>query len=288
MRDAALAVLAERVGPARATPKYRGGEHLLVPNLVDIHNGLLAWGEECGEDFDSRIARRDVEGVVDEMLSQALMYGIEQIILPVGQDLMHADIQIGGKGGATTKGTPQDVDSRAKLMYRNSVGMMVWVIDRCRQHAPVRVVGTPGNHAREREWMLVEQLGAIYAADDAVEVVNPVAPRSYQLYHEVLLGFGHLDREKEIELPSIMAREAAQYWSVSSWREWLGGHQHRIKVTEIQGVRIRRGPSITATDSYHVEHGYFHNRCAEGLIYDHGGFRGLANARVNRPRRGAA
>lgn len=271
-QDVLLELVADHAPSYEAPPVYAGGEHLLVIQLVDIHMGMLAWAEESGEDYNPELARAHVEYVVDQILSKAQMYGVDRILVPIGQDVLHADQTIKGKGGATTKGTPQDMAVRWQQMYRAAKELYVWVLDRCRLVAPTDGEGLPGNHGRMMEFALAEDLSSWYRLDDAVTIRNTAYPRSYYRYWETLLGLGHLDREQQKELSQIMAREAKSLWGVTSWREWLGGHEHRPRVFETQGVVVRHSRAMTATDSYHAENGYFHNRGAEGLLYDRGGY----------------
>lgn len=247
--------------------------HLLEVCIADHHFGLLAWGEECGDDYDSDLADAILDRALDDLLAYATRFEVEQILIPLGNDWMHTDQTVDGKGGATTAGTQQDVDTRWQKMYRRAVKAAVRMIERLRAIAPVEVVIIPGNHDRERMFTLGMVLEAQFSRDDAVTIRNEVAPRHYVRYGNTLIGIAHGDSEKPKDLPVIMATEAPGDWAATSHREWHTAHTHGkretqyVAVDEDHGIRIRVMPSMVARDSWHAAKGYRHKRAAECYLF---------------------
>lgn len=235
----------------------------VVMDLFDLHIGMLAWGEETSDkDWDSSLGVRAALDAIDKLILRLNGMNITQIIFPMGNDLLHTDQTIGGKGGATTAGTPQDVDSRYLKMFRTTMKLMVTILDRLREIAPVVVLVVPGNHDTERVAYLGEAIAAWYRNDPEVTVNNKANPRKYEVFGNTLLGFTHGDKEKPENLPLIMASEEPQSWASTHFRVFHTGHFHRkrkgltITTDTYNGVEVLTLPSLVPPDAWHAAKGY--------------------------------
>jgi 3',5'-cyclic AMP phosphodiesterase CpdA len=246
----------------------------LVMDLFDLHIGMLAWGEETlSEDWNSKIGTAMAIKAVDSLINRLSGLNISQIIFPMGNDLLHTDQTIGGKGGATTGGTPQDVDSRYLKMYRAATELMVTILDRLREIAPVLVVVVPGNHDMERAAYLGETINAWYRNDPEITVNNSASLRKYETFGNTLLGFTHGQGEKPEELPLIMASEEPVRWGQTKYRVFHTGHFHRkrkmlsVTTDTYNGVEVLTLPSLVPPDSWHAMKGYVGGgRAAEAYL----------------------
>jgi hypothetical protein len=254
-------------------PRLKPGlsELALEIAIPDLHLGKLAHAEETGANYDGKIAVAAFRHVLYQLLDRGRGMQIGRIIFPVGNDLLHVD----GDDNATTGGTPQDTDSRWHRTTRRAVNLMVEGIDAMAQIAPVDVVVVLGNHARTRESMLGEIIRAWYRNEPRVRLHDSPAPRKYLQHGKTLLGFTHGDGPKAKDLPLIMATEAPDAWSATSYRTWAIGHEHGRRmdkfgsVSEDKGVEVRMSPSLSASDSWHTYKGYIGNlRAAEAFVHD--------------------
>lgn len=259
---------------------------LLEVNVSDAHVGMLAWGPETGEDYDSSIAADDWRHAVADIVALASQWRVARIVLPAGNDLFHSDQAPDGKGGATTKGTLQDVDTRWPKMLETGTELLIDTVDQLRVIAPVDVVMVRGNHAERSEFQLGQVLKAWYRADDRVTVANPYAVLSSYEWGEVLLAFAHGHGLNPDDLPMAMAQSFPEAWGRTRWREAHIGHRHAAKtrthtlrvartddLDEPHGVRVVTIPGLTATDAYHAGRLLRHLRCAEARLWSKG--RGL-------------
>lgn len=267
-----LLTFAPRYAPIRYARVPDGQRYMLEVCLFDVHIGMLSWAAETGSDYDVTIAANMLADVVDRIVAKAAGgFTFDRILIPLGNDWLHADTTIDGKGGATTKGTPQDTDTRWPRLFRMARQAAIGAIDTLRQVAPVTVIVKPGNHDSERMFMLGECLDIWYRHDAAVEVINDPAARTYYRYGTTLLGFTHGHLEKQSDLPLIMANEAKGDWAETTHHEWHVGHRHRkgeaIPVAEHSAVRIRTMPSLAPSDAWHAGKGYHHLRAAEAYIW---------------------
>ncbi|HSG28963.1 MAG TPA: hypothetical protein VLA34_10820, partial [Candidatus Krumholzibacterium sp.] len=191
-----------------------------------------------------------------------------RILLPIGQDLFHFDTLIQGKGGATSKGTPQDVDTRWQKLFVATTEMLSACITEAAEHHNVDVVIVPGNHDSQTTFYAGQYLQASFKSVPHVRFDTTPRTRKYYKFGQVLLGFTHGNEEKKKDLFGIMADEAADDWSNTYWREWHRGHLHQEEVSEDGRMRIRTMPALTATDSWHSEKGYRSIPGARAFLWD--------------------
>jgi len=249
--------------------------HTLEVVLTDVHIGKLAWAEETGSDYDSRIAERLAREAVRDLVAQAQLYRLDEVVLVFGNDFFHYDTA----GGTTTSGTPQDRDTRLHKMFRRGRGFASWAIAEAARVAPkVRVLIVPGNHDELLAFMLGEVLAAEYANDERVSVDNTPRLRKYALYGRNLVGYTHGKDEPHHKLPLIMAHEVPAMWAASVYREVHTGHFHTSKVKDStpvdshNGVRIRTLQALSGTDAWHYRKGYIGEpQAAEAFVWRHAG-----------------
>jgi hypothetical protein len=261
--------------PVRAAPAYvrpQRDRHMLEVCIMDLHMGKLSWHEETGEDYDLTIAERLAENVVEDLLQKAAGFPLEQIVMPIGNDL----VQVDNGENATTAGTRQDTDSRYAKIFERTERLLVWMLDRLAEVAPVQGVVVPGNHDRITAFTLGRVLNARYHRDARVEIDCTPKLRKYIRYGCNLIGYTHGNEEKHADLPLIMAQECPQDWAATRHREFHVGHLHKAKETRytagdsFNGVRVKIIPSLTSSDFWHYAKGYVHERkAAEAYVWSH-------------------
>lgn len=266
-----MAAHAPRYAGVRYVGPRDGERHMAVISLADHHIGSLAWAPETGESYDVYIAEELAAEAMTDIVHKVTAWPVEKVLFILGNDLVHVDRTVDGKGGTTTRGTMQETDGRWQKMFRAATQVSVAAIDMCRGIAPVEVVVKAGNHDTASTFMLGDVIQAWYRNDTAVTVTNDPTPRSYVEYGVNGLGITHGHHEKPDKLPLLMATEAPAMWARTQFRDWLTGHRHRkgVLMNEESGVQIYTMPSLCAGDSWHVEQGYKHRRSSEARIYHH-------------------
>ena len=245
--------------------------HLLELHLADFHLCSLAWAEETGADWDLSIQRRMFKEAVEDLLTKASRFEVDQILWVAGNDFFNSD----NIHGTTAAGTPQDMDTRYQKMFREGQRLNRWAIDRCRVVAPVIVKVIPGNHDPLLSFALGEVLEVAYNNVEDVQVDNAACPRKYFLYGNTLLGFTH-GRESAVNQKhygEIMATEARQLWAQARYCEFHIGDKHHRKGTthtlydDTYGVVTRIMPTLSAPSAWAVGMGYKSYRGAEGYLW---------------------
>ena len=231
--------------------------------LYDAHIGAKAWGPETGEDYDLYIGLARYEKAFLDLL--ALCPGdAERILLVVGQDLFHFDTLIQGKGGATAKGTPQDVDSRWQKLFIAVCEMMKRLIKVAAEHHAVDIVVVPGNHDKQTCFYLGQYLEGVFENNANVRIDNSPKPRKYKRWGQALIGYAHGDQEKQKDLYGLMTEEEG----TALWREWHLGHRHQEECSEDGTMRIRTMSALTGKESWHNEQGYRGIPGARAFLWD--------------------
>jgi len=258
------------------TPKEAAG--LLSYNVPDLHLGKLAWAPETGgPSYDVKIACHEFREALEVLTTKAKRnrWKPSKILLPVGNDFLNSDRMIGGKAGATTKGTLQDEDGRWQRSFVEGFRLVREGIHAIASAfgVPVEVVIVPGNHDEERIFYVGHSLEIAFENHPTVQIDNRPVLRKYFTHDGVLIGLTHGDKEPLRELPLLMA---GRYdLTAYATREWYLGHLHSKKETEFETqsdtgtVLARRFRSLSPADSWHAAKGYeMSARSAEALFYD--------------------
>ena len=234
------------------------GDCLLEINIFDLHFGKLCWGEETGENYDTKIAEKRFLKAIETLLKRAEGFDIEKIVFPIGNDFFNSD----NLRNTTTAGTFQDEDLRWQKTFRKGRQLIVKAIDRLNLVADVDVVVVQGNHDFERSFYLGDALECWYNNATNITVDNNANPRKYVKYGKCLIGYTHGNNEKVQNLPLIVAQERPQDWADTKYREIHLGHLHHkreikyMSTQEYNGVEVRYMRSLSGTDAWHNQKGY--------------------------------
>lgn len=241
-----------KIEPITFNNSQKNGKLLEVP-IVDLHLNKLAWNQETGEDYDSKIAAERFKYTIMEIKNKVVNRKYERVIFPIGNDFFNID----NPAKTTTGGTPQDSDSRWAKMFMTGVELLTWGITQLEEIAPVYAFLVPGNHDFTTSFYAICTV-AMYFKDskDVIIDTNPQS-RKYVWFGNNLIGFTHMDKEG-IRLQGNMQVEAPEAWGKTKYREWHGGHLHSEQTREIAGygIKIRNLTSPTASDFWHTTSGY--------------------------------
>ena len=249
------------------------GRYMLEVSLFDAHFGLLAWGQETGENYDLKIAEARYEAAVTDLLQHRVGFKPELILFPVGNDFLH----VNNPEGVTPMGkNVLDVEGRLAKVFETAERAVFNALEACRKIAPTKVIWIPGNHDPETSFYLCRVLKAQYHNNPNVTIDVSPSPRKYQHFGANLIGFTHGDEEKHDSLPTIMAVENRAIWGKVKHCEFHVGHLHKSKETRYLagdtygGIAVKTLPSLSGTDMWHYRKGYVKgNRVAESFVYEH-------------------
>lgn len=241
------------------SPKYPNIErdflvdgHLLVIDPADVHIGKLATAFESGEDYNSHIAVRRVHEGVEGILQKVKGFNIDQIMLIIGNDILHVD----SPRNTTTSGTSQDV---CQMWYDNFLmakQLYVEVIEKLTSLADVHVVFNPSNHDYTNGFFLADAIKSWFRHSSNITFDCSIAHRKYYRYFENLIGTTHGDGAKQSDLGLLMAEEAKKDWGNTKHRYFYTHHVHHKTSKDLIGLTIESLRSPSGTDSWHHRNGY--------------------------------
>ncbi len=228
------------------------GDKIAIVSIADLHLGKLAWGPECGESYDHKIAISRFNYIVNEAIKRLEKEeGIERIVFFWAQDFFHFDsIEV-----TTTAGTRQDTDVRWQKMFQVGIKLLQEAIIKLEKIAPVFTFRVRSNHDTQIGFFANEAIAAYFHEDANVEVDTSPAPRKYFRYGVNLFGFAHGDKEGK-RISSMMPNERPQEWGATWNHEFFLGHFHSLRTFEENGVILRYLSSPTGTDAWHCESGF--------------------------------
>ena len=244
-----------------------------VINLFDAHIDKLCLVSETNEDSDFKDNLSRFEKAFDELLTTAVSFKPELIIIPVGNDFYHTN----GPLNTTVKGTPLEVMVKSEEAFVKGLETYRNCIDKASQYSKVYCPVIKGNHDADKDFYLGECLKVAYERNENVEIENSRHQRKYISYGENMFGFAHGDKEvrKIDQLPLIMAEEQKQMWADTKYREWFLGDKHHkfeykfLKLKDFVGCTVRFLRSVGTTDKWHHDNAYVGiPRTAELFVFD--------------------
>lgn len=233
-------------------PQVVGGK-LLVVNLADAHIGKLCNKEQANHNYDLKIAKEIYLRTLNDLVSKTKRQGgIEKIWYIVGNDYLTIDTP----QNTTTRGTPQDVDTRFSKIFREGRKLLIETVELLKQIAPVHIIVMPGNHDRASMFHLGDALECWYRNDENVSVDNDDKLRKYYSYGFNAFSITHGDGIKAEKLIQVPLSEYGPEWGAAKRRYVFLGHYHHHKVQNMQGTEIWTFPSVSGSDDFHQLNGY--------------------------------
>lgn len=253
------------------SPKYTTIErkeieegHLLVIDPADIHIGKLATTFESGDEYNINIAIERVRQGVEGIINKSKGFNIEQIVLIIGNDILHID----SPKRTTTSGTPQDTDGMWYEGFLEAKKLYVEIIERLVTLADIHVVFNPSNHDYMSGFFLADVIKSWFRLCENITFDTSISHRKYYRYGNNLIGSTHGDGAKLSDLPLLMAQEAPDAWCNTKHRYIYSHHLHHYQAKDMIGVSLETLRSASGTDSWHHRNAYQHSpKAIMGFIH---------------------
>lgn len=231
--------------------------------IADAHIGMMAWGEETGEDYDTKIGVNRLMSWVGRCIEAAPASG-HAIILDVG-DLTHADNQ---DNRTRASGHILDVDTRHFKTIMATVAALVYAVDYAlRKHRRVTVKIIPGNHNPDSYVGVLVGLVGHYRLEPRVKIQAKPGEYFAHKFGDCLIAAHHGHRAKPDRMVMFLADEYAELWGSTRHRFLFTGHMHHHKSADIGGVRWEQLRALTARDAYSVGSAYLARSELQAITY---------------------
>lgn len=251
----------EPAKPIKAPPK-QSADIMNCICIGDAHIGLYNWGEETGEDYNSEIARQDLERAIDRVL--ASMPPADTCLVAQLGDFFHIDDQT---NATPAHGNRLDVDTRFPKVIRTGIAAMRYAIDRALQtHRKVIVRNVAGNHDPHASVTLTEALRGYYVKEKRVEIVDTPKPFYVVRFGTNLIGMTHGHQGKPERYPGILAVDGSAHWGDCAHKTVWHGHIHQRRAFEDMGVLVESFRTLAGPDAWAIQQGYRPGRELQGIV----------------------
>jgi hypothetical protein len=222
-------------------------------NIGDAHLGMLAHAAETGENFDLRIAEREMCAAISMLIDE--LPACERLVLNDLGEFTHYE-----NFTATTEqsGNVLDYDSRFPKMITVYSRIMRFMVDKALTKARfVDVIVNQGNHSRTNDIWMAELLRVAYAGTPRVNVLNNESVFIAYRMGATLVMVHHSDKCKPARLAQVMTVDFAKDWGETEYHYIDIGHiHHGMVMKEHPGVSIESFNVLAAKDRWAHDGGY--------------------------------
>lgn len=259
---------AHKYSPVKPREIKQSSENIAIFEPADLHLGQLSWGEESGENYDSKIASERFKDITSDEIKKLPKIGYETIFFITGSDFFNSD----NMDNKTTRGTQQTNDVRAQKMIKLGCDLAVWGVDAfCSafKNIPIKTILKPGNHDELASYNQALYLHAWFRNDGSVEI--DISPKKHKgfAYGNTALIFSH--GGAEMKNLDWIYKEFRHLISPTLVTEVHFDHIHRIKVEEKNGAILRTNPPLAPLDNWSYGQGYGSTAQAITRVYSKAG-----------------
>lgn len=229
--------------------------------IPDLHNGLLAWRMETGNDYDIKIAKDYFFKCIYDIINRCKHRKFKKIYFVTLGDLLHFD----NDEQRTTKGTFQQADGRLSKIFDATLDMLIDAITLLGDIAPVEVIYLSGNHDRLLGYTVLKGVEKAFRFDKNITFDTTQNPQKFRLIGINLIGWTHGDMPTKNMANWLQHRAKVEYGK-SKFAEVHAGHIHSTKTVEakrdfiqtedVGGIVIRYLPTICNSSYWEHQQGY--------------------------------
>lgn len=231
--------------------------------LTDYHLGQMAWLEETGAAWDTKLA--------EDMLVRWFKAAIKaapnskQAVLVELGDFLHTD---GLLALTPTSGNLLDTDARYQQIVQVCVRVLRRVIDMLlEKHESVHVILAEGNHDLAGSVWLRAMFTALYEKEPRVSVDNSHTPFYAYEWGQTSLFIHHGHKRKMEDVSMVFAGLYRDLFGRTKYSYAHTGHLHHVASKEDNLMIVRQHPTLAAKDAHSARAGYSAQRSASVITY---------------------
>jgi hypothetical protein len=246
-------------------PPPLGNDNLLNCYVItDYHMGMLAWDEECGENWDVKIA----EALIIKWFAQAIQQSpsANQAVFAQLSDFLHFD----GMDAVTPASKHLlDVDSRFSKLVRSAIRVLRTIIDMLLQkHQNLHIIMADANHDPVSQIWLREWFAVMYENEPRVTVDKSPNPYNAFEFGKTVLFFHHGHKRKVSNVSEVFASQFREMFGRTKYAYAHMGHLHHIDVKENSLMIVEQHRTLAPADAYSARGGWLSGRDAKVITYD--------------------
>lgn len=266
LQKEALQAFADQLPKVKAVKKRAGAvsEDLLNLYLItDYHLGMLSWGEETGEDWNTDLA--------EDLLVKWVLDGVARS--PNAHTALFADLGDFNHWDGFDALTPAskhllDADTRFPKLVRVSIRVRLRVISELlKKYEHVHLIFADANHdpvgqVWTREWMA-------YYYENEPRVTVDTSPNPYYCYEfgNVALFFHHGHKKQPSNVDDVFVAQYREVFGRTKWAYGHLGHLHHDESKETNLMKVEQHRTLAPKDAYAARGGYLSDRGASVITY---------------------
>jgi hypothetical protein len=220
--------------------------------IGDAHIGLLCHASEVGENFDLKIAERELCGAIGILIDE--LPSCERLVInDLGDATHYQNFQ-----ARTDSGHDLDYDTRFPKMIKVYSRVMRFIIEKALEKARhVDVIVNQGNHSRVNDIWLAEMLRVAYGHTGRVHVLNNDSVFIAYRMGKTLVMTHHSDKCRPQHLAQVMTTDFRKDYGETEYHYVDIGHVHHgMVMKEHPGVVVESFNHLAATDKWAHDSGY--------------------------------
>lgn len=260
MLEEAVSAFYEDLPAIKKKPAPKNYDTDIIPwfQIGDAHLGMLAHEAETGQNFDLKIATRELLSAMTSLIDNS-----EPRERCVINDLGDGTHYENYSAVTEASGHRLDHDGRYPKMIRAYSQVMRAIVDKAlEKFKHVDIIINQGNHSRTNDIWMAELLRVAYREESRLTVLdnsNVFIP--YRMGNTFVMVH-HSDKCKPVQLAKVMATDFHQDWGESRHRYIDIGHiHHQMVVKEHPGVVIESWNQLAAQDKYAHDGGWRSRQC---------------------------
>lgn len=259
-----IEALKETVVRPKLTEVYHTGNDLLnLYTITDYHLGMMAYGEESGEDWNTAKSEEVLYSTLDNMIKMA--YPARTSVLNLQGDFLHTD---GLEALTPMNKHLLDTDVRFPNLIKIAVRAIKLMVSMLTEKSErVILLIAQGNHDLSSSQWLQSLFEMYYEDCPNVEVI--VSPNPYYCieHGKTMLVFHHGHRADTTKMAQIIPGMFPKEWGNTEYRYAHMGHRHHKLIKEGFGLIVEQHQTISPKDAYSSHGGYIAERGANVITY---------------------
>lgn len=231
--------------------------------ITDYHLGMLADADECGDNWDTKIA----EKLFVDWFSVAvkLSPSAKKAVLCNLGDLMHTD---GWEALTPASKHLLDVDTRFSKTIRACIRMIRTVIRMLlEKYEEVEVIMADANHDPASSAWMRELLASCYEEEPRINI-NLNMDTYYCVEHGLTSLFFHHGHKRKVEdIDDVFVAKYREVFGRSKFSYAHLGHLHSNYSKETNLMTVERHRTLAAADAYASKGGWISGRDAKVITY---------------------
>jgi len=252
----------KRADPA-PMPKAVNDDLLNLYVITDYHLGVLCWGEECGEDWDTKQA----EELLVKWFAEAIRLSPKAHTAILGQlgDFLHID---GLLPVTPASAHVLDADTRFQKLVRIAIRALRRVIHMLlKNHEHVHIIMADANHDESSSAWMREMFYALYEDEPRITVDRNADTYYVHEWGDTSLFFHHGHKKRPSNIDDVFVGKYREVFGRTRHSYAHMGHLHHIEVKETNLMVVEQHRTLAATDAYAARGGWLSGRSAPVITY---------------------